>query len=129
MTHETKHEGRALVAFLAGLGTALRAVADHPTSSAAPPEVGDALDDAVRGIQHAERAVIEALDAEPTALDPWTRCLPKILAEVTFSMQGFVAILSTWYTSWWTRRLSDRDGGCRNEREHRDETEAGRGDR
>ena len=129
MTAGTKQEGRILMAFLAGLGGALGALAKHPTSSAAPPEVGDALDDAVRGIQHAERAVKEALDAEPIASDPWTRCLPKILSEVTFSMQGFVTILTTWYTSWWTRRLSDRDSGFPYQPGADDETEADRGNR
>lgn len=117
------------MAFLAGLGGALGALANHPTSSAAPLEVSDALDEAVRGVQRCEEAVRQALDAEPTASDPWTRCLPKILVEVTFSLQGFITILSTWYTSWWSRRISERDVVCSYEPDNSDETETGHGDR
>ena len=124
MSTETETEGRALMAFVAGLAGALGALADHPTSSAAPPQVADALDDAVRGLQHAERAVHQALNAEPQASDPWTRCLPKIMAEVTFSLQGLVTVLSTWFTSWWTRRLEELDRGDQAEAEHAVDMEA-----
>ena len=127
MNGESETEGRALMTFLAGLASALGALADHPVSSTAPPEVGDALDDAVRGLQHAERAVDQALNAEPQASDPWTRCLPKILAEVTFSLQGLVTLLSTWFTSWWTRRLEELDRGDQAEPEHAVDVEVGHG--
>ena len=63
MSTETEIEGRALMAFLAGLAGALGALADHATSQAAPPEVGNTLDDVVRGFQHGERAVRQALAA------------------------------------------------------------------
>ena len=107
MSTETETEGRALMAFLAGLSGALGALADHPRSSAAPPEIADALGDAVRGFRHGEHNVHQALNAKAEASDPWARGLPKILAEITASHQAFVAVLATWELSWWTRRLEE----------------------
>ena len=107
MITEAEIEGRALMVFMAGLAGALGALADHPTSQAAPPQLGDALDDSVRAFRHGEHNVRQALDAEAHGTDPWARCLPKMLAEVTASHQAFVAVLATWETSWWTRRLDE----------------------
>ncbi len=107
MSTETGIEGRTLMVFMAGLAGALGALADHPTSQAAPPQLGDALDDLVRAFRHGEHNVRQALDAEAHGTDPWARGLPKILAEVTASHQAFVAVLATREISWWTRHLDE----------------------
>ncbi|MCH7793912.1 MAG: hypothetical protein IH900_02045 [Proteobacteria bacterium] len=109
MTGETETEGRALMVFMAGLAGAPGALADYPTSQAAPPQLGDALDDLLRAFRHGEHNVRQALDAEAHGTDPWARCFPKIVAEVTASHQAFVAVLATWEISWWTRRLDELD--------------------
>ncbi len=72
MSTETEIEGRALMVFMAGLAGALGALADHPTSQAAPPQLGDALDDLVRAFRHGEHNVRQALWA-PSALHPLSR--------------------------------------------------------
>ncbi len=126
MSIEAEIEGRALVAFLAGLAGALGALADHPTSSAAPPEVGDALDDVVRGFQHGERAVRQALAASDLA-DPYIEQAEKIISEVTASYQMLNTELSTWWSSWLSRQRDELDQQHPAEPEHMVEKEAGRG--
>ncbi len=127
MSAEIEIEGRVLMAFLAGRAGALAALADHATASAVPPQIGDALDDEVRGLRRAVEAVRQALDADAHGADPWARCLPKILAEVTASHQAFVAVLATWETSWWTRRLDELQRVDRADREPEVERGLGHG--
>ena len=106
MTSETEIEGRALMAFAAGLTRALGALADHATSQAAPLEVGDALDDVVRGFQHGERAVRQALAASDVA-DPYVAQMEKIIAEVMASYQALGTELSTWWSTWLSDQCDD----------------------
>ena len=129
MSTDIEIEGRAFIVVLAGRAGPLVALADHATASAVPPQVGDALDDVVRGLRRAVEAARQALNAEARRTDPWVRCLPKILAEVTASHQGFVAVLTTWETSWWTRCLDDLPQGNRAFREFEVESEVGHGAR
>ena len=103
MSTETEIEGRALMAFLAGLAGALAALADHATSQAAPREVGDALEDVVRGFQHGERAVRQAMAASDVA-DPYVAQMEKIIMEVMASYQVLGPELSRWWSVW----LSDQ---------------------
>ncbi len=126
MRTESETEGRALMVFMAGLAGALGALADHPTSQAAPPQLGDALDDLVWAFRHGEHNVRQALDAEAHGTDPWAECLPKILAEVTGSHQAFVAVPATWETSWWTRHLDELGRQHQAEPEHMVENGVGR---
>ena len=127
MSTETEVEGRALMVFMAGLAGALGALADHPTSQAAPPQLGDSLDDLVRAFRHGEHNVRQALGAAAHGTDPWARRLPKILTEVTASHQAFVAVLATWETGWWTRRLDELYRGDRADREPEVERGLGHG--
>ena len=105
MSAETETEGRALMTFVAGLAGALGALADHATSQAAPREVGDTLDDVVRGFQHGERAVRQALAAGDLD-DPYVAQMEKIITEVMGSDQALGTVLSRW----WSRWLSDQRG-------------------
>ena len=109
MTTESDADGRGIISFMAHLAAALSAVADHPTSSAAAPQVADALDDLVRAFGHGEHNVFEALKAEAHLTDPWARSMPKIFAEITATHMAFVAVLAAWENAWWAQRISELD--------------------
>lgn len=107
MSAESEIEGRALMAFAAGLAAALEAVADHVTASGVPPKLSDALDDVVAALQRDVEALRRGLKTGGKPTDPWTLGLPKILAEVTATLQAFVAVLAVSELTWWTRRLEE----------------------
>ncbi len=109
MTTESDADGRGIMSFMAHLTAALSALADHPTSNAAAPQVADALDDLVRAFQHGEHNMREALEAEARLTDAWARSMPKIFAEITATHITFVAVLAAWENAWWAQRKSELD--------------------
>ncbi len=126
MSTETEIEGRALMAFVAGLAGALGAVADHVTASAVSPQLSDALDELVRALRRDVEALHQGLNASGGPSDPWALGLPKILLEVAATLHAFAAVLATAELTWWTRRLDEL--GRRQEAEPEDtvEEEVGR---
>ena len=107
MSTETEIEGRALMAFVAGLAGALAALKDHVTASAVEPQLADALDDLVKALWRDVEALHQGLKTTGAPSDPWVLGLPKILAEVVATQQAFVAVLATCELGWWTRWLDE----------------------
>ncbi len=118
MIAESDAEGRALLVFMAGLAGALGALADYPTSAAAPAEVGDTLDDLVKAFRQGEHNVFEALKADAHLTDPWARSMPKVIAEVAGTHGAFVAVLAAWENAWWTRRIEELDRRQQDQQRH-----------
>ena len=94
MGTKVETEGRARMAFMAGLSGALGALSDHLEASPAVPDVGDALDDSVRRFRHGARAVLEALAAGDVD-DPYVAQMEKIIMEVMTSYRALGTELST----------------------------------
>ena len=102
MSTEIEIEGRVRMAFMAGLAGALGALSNHPVASAASPDMGDALDDAVRGFRHGARAMLEALAAGDVD-DPYVAQMEKIIVEVMASYHALGTVLSTGWLDWLSR--------------------------
>ena len=117
MSTETEIEGRALMAFVAGLVAALAALKDHVTASAVEPQLSDALDGHVAALQRNLEALRQGLKTNGAPSDPWALGLPKILLEAAATHQAFAAVLATAELVWWTRRLDELQRGDRADRE------------
>ena len=107
MSTETEIDGRGLMTFVAGCAGALGAVSKHVTASVVDPQLSDVLDEAVGALERNVEALQQGLKTNGLPSDPWALGLPKILAEVTATLQAFVAVLATAELTWWTRRLDE----------------------
>ncbi len=110
MSRESKIRGHALMAVLSGLAGALGALTDHPVASAASSDVGDTLDQTVRGFEYGARAVRKMLTADAAA-DPFVAQMPKIIQEAMDDYQVFGTALSTWWSTCLSRRIEEFERG------------------
>ena len=108
MSTKAATEGRTRTAFMAGLAGALGAPSDHPVASPTAPDVGDALDDAVRRFRHGARPVLEALAAGDVD-DPYIARMEKIIMEAMTSYQALGTELSTGWLDWLSRWREELD--------------------
>ena len=122
-----EQEGRALRDFVRELVWKLSALADHPTTNAVVPEVSDALDDYIRGMERGLlRAIRKAMVASDVN-DPFVAQWEKIMGEVLVSYQTFGTALIASYSTWLSRRLDELYRGARGDRESEVERGLGHG--
>ncbi len=114
---EAEQEGEILRTLLADLGAALGVVADRPVASAAPPEVGNALDKTVRGLGHGGAYAVQRAMVASDLADLHVSQMEKIIAEVMGDYQKFGSKLSVWWLDWLSRRRDELDRGDRAEAE------------
>ena len=117
MSSEIEAEGEILRTVLADLGAALGVVADRPVASAAPPEVGNALDKTVRGFGHGGAYAVQRAMAASDLADPRVAQMEKIIGEVMADYQKLGSKLSVWWLDWLSRRRDELDRGDRADRE------------
>ena len=114
---EVEAEGEILMKFLAAFGGALGALANEPVASAAPPEVGDALDKAERGFGHGGAYAIRRALAARDLDDRHVAQMEKIISEVMNDYQKVGTKVSDWWCTWLLDRRVELARGDRADRE------------
>ena len=107
---EVEQENLALENLLAVLDRAMGNVAYRTVCQVAPPEVGDTLDQTVRGFEYGARAVRKMLAADAAA-DPFVAQMRKIIRKAMDDYQAFGTALSTWWSTCLSHRIEELERG------------------
>ncbi len=110
---EVERDGLALENLLVILTRKLGDAAYHPTASAVSPQLGDALDGALHGIERGLLRMVRRVLAADDANDPYIEQREKIMGEVLVSYERLGTALIIECSTWLSRRIKELERGDR----------------